>query len=237
MAAAKHRRDLSTGWRELHPGLPPAAQLSRSPPGPPEPQPTPTRAAPLPHSRPTPRVGRAPPPQAPAGRPHLGREPVAADGAVGFSASWGRREPEVGPRGDRNELCNRQGPQPDPSGGPRHFRLPHRAGGSGRKPIGHWCPRRAPPPRGRRRHLRSGQASPETWSGEAGTLVGEHLEGAGEVLRVENTQRRRAEPESLTRRPGDCSQPASSPLTFSLFGFGVCTCPSLTHAGYRTRKA
>lgn len=47
--------------------------------------------------------------------PHLGREPAAADGVAGLSASWGRREAGRGTEGPptpRDWLCNRQGPQP-----------------------------------------------------------------------------------------------------------------------------
>ena len=139
-----------TEWREC-----PSASLPQ-PPRPPAPPLAPTRAPPPLYSgsfaqsrarasttsqspRDLTSVGSRPQRTAPWGSTHPG---------VARSRKWGRTEP-------RNELCNRQGPQPLPRR--RSAALPPRV--LGRQPIGHWGSRRLPPPRGRRRHLRSGQAS------------------------------------------------------------------------------
>lgn len=50
----------------------------------------------------------------------------------------GRAEPET-------SYVTGRGRSRDGGGGPRHFRLPRRAGGAGRKPIGHRPPRGTPP--------------------------------------------------------------------------------------------
>lgn len=83
--------------------------------------------------------------------------------------SWGSEHPgvagsrEEGPRGARNELCNRQGPQPGRRRRPAA--LPPPAPGRRRRPEAHWPPAptwdAANAARRRRRHLTSGQASIE----------------------------------------------------------------------------
>ena len=96
------RRCLGAAWRGPLPGLPRTDGTSHAPPGPPRAPCTPAgprdgAAAPgrncSPASLDRPRRSAAGPSP---GMPHLGREPAAADGVLGLSASLVRREPGSG---------------------------------------------------------------------------------------------------------------------------------------------
>lgn len=171
------------------------------------PPPPPARSgpggSPLPHD-PSPTTGRS-------------RGNLTSDGSRRQrTPSWGSKHPgvagcrEVGPlEPETNYVTGRGRSRDGGGGGPRHFRLPRRAGGASRKPIGHRPPRGTPPSlpdaaaaRRRRRHLTTGQASDEVRRPD----VSAHTQSGG-------------------FQDGDCSPPSSpawadAPLAWAL-GFSI----------------
>lgn len=142
--APKPRGEIWVPSGETLLGLPPPARWSHPPPRPPAPPParpnTNCSSSPFTVRRPEPACGSTVS-QSPGGLTSVGSRPQRT-APWGSTHPGGRKEPEVGPNGARNELCNRQGPPPLPR--PRSAALPPLV--LGLQPIGHWGSRKSPPP-------------------------------------------------------------------------------------------